>query len=115
MTLQLQHDLSYRCYKDIDKTMADIEDINVAIVRYGNIKSKSADVDSFISRAKELLTGKEGFAAINGSLGAVFGTLQGVDTAPTSQCIYAANTAHAAFESALEKWELLKKHLYKKG
>lgn len=114
--LQIQHDLSYRCYQDIDKIMTATKEINTTIAKLQHLRSKTtrddaAQIDGLIAKAKELLTGKESFATINGSLGGVFGTLQGIDAAPTTQCMEAANAAHTAFEEKMKKWEVLKKEI----
>jgi photosystem II stability/assembly factor-like uncharacterized protein len=85
-SLQLQHDLSYQCYKDREQVMTVTKEIRTKTSKYPADK-----IDSLLKH----------FAAINGALNSAFGILQGADVKPTSQCIDAAKAAHAEFEKAM--------------
>ena len=65
-------------------------------------------VSDAIITADQLVSGKESFEAVEGSLHAVFGHLQGGDFAPTSQCIAAAKAAHKEVERKLDALKQLK-------
>jgi len=106
--LQLQHDLSYKCYKDREQIIVFTGEIRAALARMEAIKQNNAIAQGLINNANDLLNGKESFAAVNNNLAGAFGTMQGADVAPTSQCIAAANGAHAKFEALRERWTKLK-------
>jgi hypothetical protein len=105
--LQLQHDLSYRCYTDIMTCMKETEKMRLAqkqlqAIHTGDNFDLGKKVSSIITRVNELLSGNESFAAVSGKLHAVLGNLQGGDFAPTSQCTSAARAAHKELDKNLK-------------
>ena len=91
--LQLQHDLSYQCYKDEERIMALTKEIKM--------KSGKYPADKMDELLKKL-------AAINSTLNNAFGNLQGADVPPTSQCAAAAKAGHAELNGVIEKWDAVR-------
>lgn len=111
--LQLQHDLSYLCYKDLDEIIKTKYAANKLLDDLKESKKAATakeikQIEATISRISELLSGMEGFGKVTNELWSVFGILQGGDMKPTSQCIQAADEVHNKFRMLMERWKSLK-------
>jgi photosystem II stability/assembly factor-like uncharacterized protein len=105
--LQLQHDLSYQCYKDLEKVSEATQQVNKALLNLSRdwLPGSISNHDSLVVIAKSFLFGKESFAAMAGALSSVMGNLQGGDMKPTSQCVAAGEKAHQQFQRTLKNWQ----------
>ena len=110
--LQLQHDLSLKCYKDMEQITGITKEIRMAVATLDVVKQKkTSDIGGLIKKTGELLNGRESFTAVNNNLGGAFGILQGADVRPTTQCIAGADEAHGKFEALVAKWKALQKEI----
>jgi len=120
-----QHDYSMLCYHAEQKAIVLLKNISSLQAQLkslpdkigpGNHDSIRNEIDTCYFKTgmlNHLLTEgiPTGRASLNGELGQLFGTLEGVDVQPTTQCIAEANSANERFERLWYKWELLQQEL----
>ncbi len=112
--LKSQYELSHLCYADMKEIIRLTKDIKASIAELktiGKDKKEAKKIDKLLGRANELISGRENFTSIYGSLSGAFNTLQGADVAPTTQCRNAANEAHMRLEAARIRWQELEKEI----
>ena len=119
--LQLQHDLSYECYKDQGQTLVTISKLMAISARLAdqqnisdnNLINKMATV---VARSNELLTRHGGtattsFLSLNAALGSAFTHIESSDWPPTPKYIDDAKAAHAAFLDMWKEWQRVEKEV----
>jgi hypothetical protein len=112
--LQQQHDLSLRCYEDLQKCAVGLKELDHLLIQMKAMESKAtekhkASLIALQQNLQELKGGgrkknEEHFVSCSLSLKSVFDILQNADVAPTTQCIRAVEMAHSQFESVWKKW-----------
>jgi hypothetical protein len=109
--LQLQHDLSYQCYKDQINCTNEIEYLRLTKNHIGPINQ---DDDRVMNECKTLINDLLGqsnigefksLTTINSELSALEATLQSADVAPGSQCILSVEQAHQQLMYDLKKFK----------
>jgi hypothetical protein len=120
-----QHDYSMLCYHDEQKALPLLKNINFlqgqlktlpVKIPQGNYDGLRNEIDSCYFKLgvlNHLLTEgiPEGRASLKDELGSLFGTIEGVDVQPTTQCIAEVNSANERFEKLWSKWNLLQPEL----
>jgi photosystem II stability/assembly factor-like uncharacterized protein len=109
--LQIQHDLSYKCYEGAVKAAKIMLALNTLIAQTDAIKDKSHEIIQLNKNLKEINSGPAGIPAIYSSLRTAQNALQGADVMPATQLAEAANTANKDLQQALQKWESIKNNL----
>lgn len=120
-----QHDYSMICYHDRQKALVLLNNIHslqtqlkvvVDKIPQGNYTDLRDNIDTCyfkLGMLNHLLTDgiPQGRASLNDELGGLFGTMEGVDTRPTNQCIAETTEENAKFEEVWGKWILLQQDL----
>jgi hypothetical protein len=120
-----QHDYSMLCYHDEQKALVLLknthslqEQLKVLTekIPQGNYNDLRDDIDTCYFKLGMLnhrLTDDipQGRASLNDELQELFGTIEGVDVRPTTQCIAAVTSANERFEKLWQDWSLLQTQL----
>jgi hypothetical protein len=97
--LQRQFDLSMRLYGLLRESFDALQEAQALAADPANA-ALSEQAAAFASR----------FRGLNGGIGGLFRTIQGVDLGPTSQVVAAAGNAEGQLRDALAEWEALRRN-----
>jgi photosystem II stability/assembly factor-like uncharacterized protein len=113
--LQMQFDLSYKCYDDEEKTLKVIKSLNSLTEQIKLLKPKASkelggQLDTLNIIINDLLIASDksnmkGFAQLDGQLQSLLATMQGADIKPTTQCIASVNAIQDNFQATMIYWQ----------
>ena len=106
--LQLQHDLSLKCYEGRKECMKILEEIrSYRSLHKGRITKKDNEVAELESTPQGSI--EPSFGRLNSGFASVFNALQDSDMPPTTQMINAVRELNQQMVDLKKKWEDLKK------
>jgi hypothetical protein len=115
--LQLQHDLSYECYKEEEKSIVASKQMSGILqqlngfpgIKDNELKTEFKALESYL---KHLMSpGAMSFSTITGPLGGLVGQMQGADLAPTEQCKALVKSTGKQFDKLWNEWTIVKDHI----
>lgn len=117
--LQVQHDLSFRCYQAEAGGLGIVNDLKRMKLRLQDLQSVAQkkyvqEWFAIQSAVKKLESSGEGTTSLVqtvSELGSLQNTLQGADGAPTSQCILAVSKALQKFDDLNATWKRLREQV----
>ena len=115
--LARQHTLSLQLYEGLRKDFEALEAVRALRARLREARGKApqgagADALAEFDRAAAAIEGAggatESLGRLNGELASLYGTVQGVDAAPTTQTLAAITAKQAALADVLARWNTLR-------
>ena len=114
--LQMQHDLSYRCYEGQQMCIAAIKDLSETLKRFNEIKFKKVNLEILELKLKinNLLSPgsikPDNLLGLNNTLGGLLNTLQSSDVSITDQCLGACYDTFIHEEGLMQEYQKIKKN-----